>query len=58
MSRNKLRMHFVGEEAIKDLHEFGWFPIEWIVTHFTDLTPDELEELREMQMLITNELID
>lgn len=28
-----------------DLRELGWFPKEWIVTRFTDLTPDEIQEL-------------
>ena len=32
--------------ALKDL---GWFPKEWIVTRFTDLSPDEIEELKDME---------
>lgn len=35
--------------VMADLKDIGWFPKEWIVTHFTDLTPDELEELKEME---------
>lgn len=36
--------------VMSDLKDIGWFPKEWIVTHFTDLTPDELEELKEMEI--------
>lgn len=36
--------------VMTDLKELGWFPKEWIVTHFTDLSPDEIEELEEMEM--------
>jgi hypothetical protein len=36
--------------VMSDLKELGWFPKEWIVTHFTDLTPDEIQELKEMEM--------
>ncbi len=32
--------------ALKDLN---WFPKEWIVTRFTDLSPDEIEELKDME---------
>ena len=35
--------------VMADLKELGWFPKEWIVTHFTDLSPDEIEELKEME---------
>lgn len=35
--------------VMADLKDLGWFPKEWIVTHFTDLSPDEIEELREME---------
>ena len=28
-----------------ELKDLGWFPREWIVTRFTDLSPDEIEEL-------------
>ena len=35
--------------VMADLKDLGWFPKEWIVTHFTDLTPDEIEELKEME---------
>jgi hypothetical protein len=35
--------------VMADLKELGWFPKEWIVTHFTDLSPDEIEELEEME---------
>lgn len=36
-------------QVMGDLKELGWFPKEWIVTHFTDLTPDEILELKEME---------
>jgi hypothetical protein len=36
--------------VMTDLKELGWFPKEWIVTHFTDLSPDEIEELEEMEL--------
>ena len=35
--------------VMADLKDLGWFPKEWIVTHFTDLSPDEIEELKEME---------
>lgn len=35
--------------VISDLKDIGWFPKAWIVTRFTDLSPDEIEELEEMQ---------
>ncbi len=31
-----------------DLKDLGWFPKEWIVTHFTDLSPDEIEEIKQL----------
>ncbi len=34
--------------VMSDLKELGWFPREWIVTRFTDLSPDEIMELEEM----------
>lgn len=34
--------------VMADLKELGWFPKEWIVTRFTDLSPDEIEELDEI----------
>lgn len=34
--------------VMADLKDLEWFPKEWIVTHFTDLTPDEIIELNEM----------
>tara|TARA_R110000751_G_scaffold86486_1_gene172142 strand:+ start:45 stop:1610 length:1566 start_codon:yes stop_codon:yes gene_type:complete len=34
-----------------DLKDLGWFPKEWIVTHFTDLSPDEIEEMDEMESI-------
>jgi hypothetical protein len=37
--------------VMADLKDLGWFPKEWIVTHFTDLTPDEIEELKEMEQI-------
>lgn len=33
-----------------DLKELGWFPKEWIATHFTDLSPDEIQELKDMEV--------
>lgn len=35
--------------VMADLKEIGWFPKQWIVTRFTDLSPDEIEEMEEMQ---------
>lgn len=35
--------------VMSDLKDIGWFPKEWIVTRFTDLSPDEIEELEEME---------
>lgn len=35
--------------VMADLKDLGWFPKEWIVTHFTDLSPDEIEELKDME---------
>ena len=37
--------------VMSDLKDLGWFPKEWIVTHFTDLTPDEIQELKDLEML-------
>lgn len=37
--------------VMSDLKDLGWFPKEWIVTHFTDLTPDEIQELKELEQL-------
>lgn len=34
--------------VMTDLKALEWFPKEWIVTHFTDLTPDEIVELNDM----------
>ena len=34
--------------VMSDLKDLGWFPKEWIVTRFTDLSPDEIEELDEL----------
>lgn len=36
--------------VMADLKDLGWFPKEWIVTHFTDLSPDEIEELKDMEV--------
>lgn len=36
-------------QVMTELKELAWFPKEWIVTHFTDLTPDEILELKEME---------
>lgn len=35
--------------VMNDLKDLGWFPKEWIVTHFTDLSPDEIEELKDIE---------
>ena len=35
--------------VMADLKDIGWFPKEWIVTRFTDLSPDEIQELEEME---------
>ena len=35
--------------VMADLKEMGWFPKQWIVTRFTDLSPDEIQEMEEMQ---------
>ncbi len=40
--------------VMADLKDLGWFPKEWIVTHFTDLSPDEIEELKEMEQVDSN----
>ena len=37
--------------VMSDLKDLGWFPKEWIVTHFTDLSPDEIEEIKEMEVV-------
>lgn len=37
--------------VMMDLKELGWFPKAWIITHFTDLTPDEIEELKEIEAM-------
>jgi hypothetical protein len=34
-----------------DLKDLGWFPKEWIVTHFTDLSPDEIQELKDLEQI-------
>jgi len=28
-----------------DLRDIGWFPKEWILSHFTDLSPDEIQQM-------------
>jgi len=35
--------------VMAELKDLGWFPKEWIVTRFTDLSPDEIQELEEME---------
>lgn len=40
--------------VMADLKDLGWFPKEWIVTHFTDLSPDEIEELKDMEKVESN----
>ena len=37
--------------VMAELKELGWFPKEWIITHFTDLTPDEIQELKEIEAM-------
>lgn len=37
--------------VMSDLKDLGWFPKEWIVTHFTDLSPDEIQELKDMELM-------
>jgi len=39
--------------VMADLKDLGWFPKEWIVTHFTDLSPDEIQELKDMEQTAT-----
>jgi len=34
--------------VMSDLKDIGWFPKTWIVTRFTDLSPDEIEEMEEL----------
>ncbi len=38
-------------QVMSELKDLAWFPKEWIVTHFTDLTPDEILELKKMEEL-------
>jgi hypothetical protein len=33
--------------VMSDIKGLGWFPKDWIVTHFTDLSPDEIQEIDE-----------
>lgn len=42
--------------VMTDLKALGWFPKEWIVTHFTDLSPDEIEELKDMEIEATSDM--
>lgn len=35
--------------VMNDLKDLGWFPKDWIVTHFTDLSPDEIQDLKEVE---------
>lgn len=35
--------------VMAELKGLGWFAKEWIVTRFTDLSPDEIEELKDME---------
>lgn len=35
--------------VMADLKDLGWFPGEWIVTRFTDLSPDEIQEMKDMR---------
>jgi len=35
--------------VMADLKDLGWFPDVWIVTRFTDLSPDEIQELKTME---------
>jgi hypothetical protein len=34
--------------VMADLKDIGWFPKTWIVTRFTDLSPDEIQEMEEL----------
>jgi intein/homing endonuclease len=33
--------------VMSDIKGLGWFPKDWIVSHFTDLSPDEIQEIDE-----------
>ena len=35
--------------VMADLKDIGWFPKEFIITKFTDLPPDEIEEIIELE---------
>jgi hypothetical protein len=41
-------------QVMSDLKDLAWFPKQWIVTHFTDLTPDEIQELKQMEELASD----
>lgn len=36
-------------DVMMTLKDLGWFPKDWIVTHFTDLSPDEIQDLKEAE---------
>jgi hypothetical protein len=36
-------------DVMATLKDLGWFPKDWIVTHFTDLSPDEIEDLKDVE---------
>ena len=44
--------------VMADLKDLGWFPKAWIVSRFTDLSPDEIQELDEMQSRLAETLDD
>ena len=35
--------------VMAELRDIGWFPKEWIVSRFTDMSMDEIQELKEME---------
>lgn len=35
--------------VMADLKDLGWFPAPWIITRFTDLSPDEIQELPNLE---------
>ena len=37
--------------VMAELKDLGWFPKEWIVTRFTDMSMDEIQELKEMEVI-------
>lgn len=41
--------------VMTDLKDLDWFPAEWIVSRFTDLSPDEIQKLEEAGTLKDDE---